>query len=64
MDIGTVLTIINMIDAALINLDTQYTEGMNDVEYHSAGSALSGLRDHLQLGIEEQINAMENQSPE
>jgi len=64
MDTTTVLEIIEMIDTALINLDTQYTEGVNDVEYHSAGSALTGLRDHLQSFIEGQLNAVENSTGE
>jgi len=59
MDTQTVLDIIKIIDADLNYLDIQYKEGMNDVEYYSAKSALTELADHLQSYIEAQLNAEE-----
>jgi hypothetical protein len=48
MDTNTILQIIKMIDTEINDLDIEYNNGMNDVEYHSATYALAKLKNHLQ----------------
>ena len=63
MDTTTVLAIIEMIDARLKNLCTQYElNEIRDEEFCSASDSLSELSEHLQSFIEGQVNALENQT--
>jgi hypothetical protein len=67
MDTTTVLEIIKMIDIAYTNLDEHLNEQTTnaDREYLLGGMhQLSVLQDQLQLFIENQLNAAENQTGE
>jgi hypothetical protein len=61
MDTQTVLTIIEMIDARLANLENTT---MHIEDYLGADRALTELQNHLQSFIEGQLNAAENSTPE
>lgn len=54
METNTILQIIKIIDTDINDLDIEYDNGMNDVEYHSATYALAKLKDHLQSYIKKQ----------
>lgn len=64
MDTTTVLEIIKMIDAQLASYSYKLFAFNAPVEHSGAVQALSTLRDYLQSYIDEQLNALENQSPE
>lgn len=67
MDTTTILAIIKIIDIAHTNLDKHLNEQTTnaDKEYLLGGMyQLSGLKDHLQLFIEAELNAAELQSGE
>jgi hypothetical protein len=61
MDTTTVLTIIEMIDARLANLENTT---MHIEDYLGADRALTELQNHLQSYIEAQLNAEENKTVE
>lgn len=65
MDTTTVLEIIEMINIAHTNLDEHLNEQTTnaDKEYLLGGMhQLSGLKEHLQSFIEDQLSAAENQT--
>ena len=62
MDIGTVLSIIEIIDKKILDLDADET--MHQEEYHGARKVLIEVIEHLQSFMEGQLNAIENQTGE
>lgn len=61
MDTSTVLTIIEMIDVRLANLENTT---MHIEDYLGADRALTELQNHLQSFIESQVSALENSAGE
>jgi len=67
MDTGTVLEIIKMIETKLdIIQESEETTTDEEATIYLSGkyTGLNDLRVHLELFIEAQLNAFENQSPE
>ena len=67
MDTTTVLEIIKMIDAGIFNLDNLLHDTERNVsdDYLKGGMhQLSGLKNHLQDYIEQQLSAAENSTGE
>ena len=69
MDTTTVLEIIEMLDNSLRELNQHVINNINQTEAKACMSigkrqGLTDFRDHLQMFIEEQLNALENQTGE
>jgi hypothetical protein len=65
MDTSTVLTIINMIDARLFNLQQEYELKITSEEsYYRSRHELLLFKDHLQSFIEGQLSIAENSTGE
>jgi len=62
VDTGTVLSIIEMIDKKILDLDADET--MHQEEYHGARKILIEVIEHLQSFIEGQLNALDSQTGE
>ena len=62
MDIGTVLSIIEIIDKKILDLDADET--MHQEEYHGARKVLIEVIEHLQSFIEGKLYSAENETGE